>query len=156
MQIFLPEYSYAASAKVLDQKRLVKQLLEGRQMLAALAGETKGWRNHPATRMFEGYEHGLIAYSHAIAMEMAERGYKWENNWNEIVRLENTYFRDNPKFVPPWLRDDERHMKVVITHRGRLFEKDPIVYAQFEEESKIKSDYLCCDRCLTYWPSHEL
>ena len=38
MQVFLPEKSFTESAKVLDQKRLVKQLLEGRQILTVLAG----------------------------------------------------------------------------------------------------------------------
>jgi hypothetical protein len=48
MQVFMSEYTFEESAKVLDNKRLVKQLLEGRQILAALAGQTKGWRSHPA------------------------------------------------------------------------------------------------------------
>ena len=33
MQVFLPERSFSESASVLDQKRLVKQLLEGRQIM---------------------------------------------------------------------------------------------------------------------------
>lgn len=42
MQVFLPENSFADCAKVLDQKRLVKQLLEGRQIMSILANESPG------------------------------------------------------------------------------------------------------------------
>ena len=62
MQTFLPEHTFVECAAVLDQKRLVKQLLEGRQILSALAGETKGWVNHPATKMWIGHESYLMLY----------------------------------------------------------------------------------------------
>ena len=80
MQVFLPHEDFTEAASVLDQKRLVKQLLEGRQILAAIAGETKGWVNHPATRMFRNSPNTLVAYLRAIAVEMGVREYKWENN----------------------------------------------------------------------------
>ena len=36
------------TAAVLDTRRLRKQIIECGQMLAALDGKTKFWRNHPA------------------------------------------------------------------------------------------------------------
>jgi len=57
MQTFMPYGSqYDQTAKCLDVKRLGKQRVETYQILKALLGESKGWRNHPATRMWEGYE----------------------------------------------------------------------------------------------------
>ena len=43
------------TAKVLDKKRLNKQIIECGQMLKAISGESKAWANHPATKMYSGH-----------------------------------------------------------------------------------------------------
>jgi len=155
MQVFMSEYTFEESAKVLDNKRLVKQLLEGRQILAALAGQTKGWRNHPATRMFEGYEPALFDYLYYVAKEMEQRGYKTENNWNEIARLALVHFTvDSDYEMPPWFVDRATLHSVVTTHRRSLYNKAPELYPQYEYEASIGADFVCCDRCNYYWPTH--
>jgi len=155
MQVFMSEYTFEESAKVLDNKRLVKQLLEGRQILAALAGQTKGWRKHPATRMFEGYEPALFDYLYYVAKEMEQRGYKTENNWNEIVRLALVHFTvDSDYEMPPWFVDRATLHSVVTTHRRSLYNKAPELYPQYEYEASIGAGFVCCDRCNYYWPTH--
>jgi len=155
MQVFMSEYTFEESAKVLDNKRLVKQLLEGRQILAALAGQTKGWRNHPATRMFEGYEPALFDYLYYVAKEMEQRGYKTENNWNEIVRLALAHLIvDSDYQMPPWFVDRSTLHSVVTTHRRSLYNKAPELYPQYEYEASIGADFVCCDSCNYYWPTH--
>ena len=158
MQVFLPEHTYRDCAQALDQKRLVKQLLEGRQILSALAGETKGWVNHPATRMFKGYEGELVSYLLQIKIEMQERGYKWENNWDTITGTWTKYFKPKhgtilelPDYLKPGHPDN---LRIIITHRGRLYEKAPELYPQYQHESTIYRQYVCCDRCNYYWPTH--
>ena len=61
MQTFLPHESFKKSLKVLDWRRLGKQRVEAHQVLNVLLGrtETKGWINHPITRMWDGYEQAL-------------------------------------------------------------------------------------------------
>lgn len=155
MQVFLPEHLYKDCAAVLDQKRLVKQLLEGRQILSALAGETKGWVNHPATRMFYGYESSLYIYLYAIKNEMANRGYKWENNWDIINETYKKNFIDCPNETPNYLKAGHpENVRLTVTHRGRLYEKAPELYPQYEHEASIYRQYVCCDRCNYYWPTH--
>ena len=56
---FLPYPDFVKSAKILDYKRLGKQRVEAWQILRALRGETKGWRNHPATNLWRGHEKAL-------------------------------------------------------------------------------------------------
>lgn len=155
MQVFLPEQSYRSCARVLDQKRLVKQLLEGRQILSALAGETKGWVNHPATRMFSGAENELVLYLYEIKEEMNRRGYKWENNWSIISETFTRAFKDNEFTDPDYLKPGhpENH-RLIITHRGRLYEKAPELYPQYAREAKAYREFVCCDRCNYYWPTH--
>lgn len=158
MQVFLPEKSFAESAKALDYRRLVKQLLEGRQIMTVLAEESPSgaWKNHPAVKMFKGYERALYAYLFAIKDEMQSRGYKWEKNWNVI---QDTYIRKfifQDTFLPPWMEDEELFNKVITTHRGRLWEKDPEYYFYYGYEGKVFMDYVCCPgKCTYYWHSHK-
>jgi len=155
MQVFLPEQRYKSCAQVLDGKRLVKQLLEGRQILSALAEETKGWRNHPATLMFAGAEVELFVYLHHIRLEMSHREYKWQNNWDVITDTYKRNFHGKEMRSPDYLKPGhpENH-RLMTTHRGRLYEKAPELYPQYEYESHIYMDYVCCPgKCTYYWPS---
>lgn len=157
MQVFMSEFVFDDTAQVLDTKRLVKQLLEGRQIMSVLAGEQNGngWKNHPAVRMFEGYEKALYAYLKAIKNEMQTRGYKWEKNWEVIEDLYSRHFKNETQGYPLWMRDPETWKRVMITHRGRLWEKDPAHYAHYEGEGHIFMDYVCCPgKCTYYWPTH--
>lgn len=74
MQTFLPYPSFTLSAICLDNKRLNKQILECDQILNALApGSTSGWRNHPAVKMWRGYEPALLlAIKGACSMKRAD------------------------------------------------------------------------------------
>lgn len=157
MQVFLPESNFAKCAEVLDTKRLVKQLLEGRQIMNVLSGEStsKGWANHPAVRMFEGYEQTLYSYLSAIRFEMQKRGYKWEKNWAVIQDLYNRHFSREIQSIPFWMSDEKLFTRVVVTHRGRLWEKDPIHYSDYSPEGAVFMEFVCCpDKCTYYWATH--
>jgi len=52
MQTFLPYADFKRSAQVLDYRRLGKQRVETWQLIRAINGETRGWRNHPAAVMW--------------------------------------------------------------------------------------------------------
>lgn len=62
MQTFLPYPDFAATARVLDPRRLGKQRVETLQVLRALTVPGYGWRHHPAARMWAGYEEALVRY----------------------------------------------------------------------------------------------
>jgi Pyrimidine dimer DNA glycosylase len=66
VQTFLPYPDFARTAEVLDDRRLGKQRVEVLQILNAMHRTSGGWINHPATRMWRGYEPALIAYGLAI------------------------------------------------------------------------------------------
>lgn len=137
----------------LDQKRLVKQLLECRQIMAALAGETKGWVNHPATKMWRGKESVLNNYVWHIVAEMKVRGYKYRTNLDVFTALyskvvDNVGYNNTLNYFS--LEDLD---KIIYTHRGRLFIKDPEYYAQWSHYSDFKKN-VCCDHCNYYWPTH--
>jgi hypothetical protein len=152
MQVFLPEADFDDAALNLDNKRLLKQLLEGRQIMTILVGESKSnaWRNHPAVKMFDGYPYALYTYLAAIRNEMQRRQYKWEKNWNEIERMSEGIINTG---LPEWMLDDSAFYRVLTTHRGRLYEKAPDLYPQYRAEYETYQEYVCCPgKCTYYWP----
>ncbi len=121
MQTFLPYPDFAESAKVLDRLRLGKQRVEAWQILRGLRGESNGWRNHPAVKMWAGYENALACYGVAVCKEWIRRGFR-------DTLLERFQERiGSPIVMPPWLGDPPFH----AAHRSNLLRKDPIWYGQF-------------------------
>jgi len=125
MQTFVPYADFTQSAQVLDYRRLGKQRVEALQILQALTPVTgrksHGWRNHPATRMWQDNVSGLAAYGIAICDEWVARGYK------DTVRgkiLSN--FAPDQTDLPEWWGDERVH----ASHRANLLRKDLEFYAQ--------------------------
>lgn len=120
MQTFLPYADFTESARALDYRRLGKQRVEAKQILNALAGLSKGWTNHPATRMWRGHEYYLALYGFIVCREWVARGYN--------DSLTPWFFRllselpDTPP--PPWLDNADLH----LSHQSNLIRKDPEFY----------------------------
>ena len=151
MQTFVPFADSAASAQVLDNKRLNKQLLEGRQIYGILAENkrTGGWVNHPAVKMWRNYDTGLYAYLADIYRECVARGIKADKNWDAIEDMhEHNWHRGDNVVMPPWWNDERVHE----SHRNNLYVKDPDYYAAFVTAQRVT----CCDKCNYFWPTHIL
>jgi len=69
MQTFLPYAEFERSAEVLDYRRLGKQRVETWQLIRAINGETRGWRNHPAAVMWRDHVPALALYGKVICEE---------------------------------------------------------------------------------------
>lgn len=146
MQTFLPYADFEQSAKCLDMRRLGKQRVEVLQLLTAMTtGPEKKvklgnseivrvtpWYNHPAAKMWCGYERALCEYGFAVCEEWLERGYK-DTCHGKIAKifdsLDHSYFSEpNSKLVtPPWLGNEDFH----AAHRSNLLRKDADWYGQF-------------------------
>jgi len=124
MQTFLPYPDFQETARVLDYRRLGKQRIEGRQIMMALLNltESKAWRNHPATRMWKGYEGSLARYCFDICQEWIRRGYK--DNQLEFFKK---YVDTLPDDLPSWFGDHDFHS----SHRSNLLRKDKEFYSKF-------------------------
>lgn len=136
MQTFLPYASFQLCATVLDTKRLGKQRVESYQILRTLTGESTGWRQHPATRMWSGHAAALGNYTLYICEEWRRRGYN--DTVDEKVRALlaskgiSPVFKDNPfNFYPPWFADAAQLEKLTSSHRANLLRKLPQHYARF-------------------------
>ena len=124
MQTFLPYESFLETAKCLDYRRLGKQRVEALQILNTLLRSSNGWRNHPAVKMWEGFEGCLAVYGLVICREWVERGYR-DNCADRITELVGTEItRPDP---PPWVGDRRFHR----SHQSNLLRKDPEFYGKY-------------------------
>jgi len=151
MQTFVPYADFSESAAVLDNKRLNKQLLEGRQIYKILASnQLKGaWVNHPAVKMWRGFDNALFEYLRVIKDECVYRNIQTEKNWNALTEMyEWNWNRGDSVVMPPWWGDGRIHQ----SHRNNLYKKDPEYYAQFKNDDFVS----CCPNCSYVWASHLL
>lgn len=151
MQTFLPSGSSTFAAQALDNKRLNKQILEGYQILNVLAGNSMGWRNHPAVLMWAGHEGALLQYVRDMITEAKHRGIKTENNEANINRIASPVWNTEK---PEWMQDKAKLSKVVATHRANLYRKDPIFYEEYATAVSSEYNKPCCPDCLYFWPTH--
>jgi len=151
MQTFVPFTDNIENAFVLDNKRLNKQLLEGRQIYKILASNKRSgaWVNHPAVKMWRNHDNGLFEYLRAIKDECVNRGISTEKNWDALTEIhESNWYRGDNVTFPNWWGDERIHQ----SHRNNLYKKDPEWYHQFINDSSVS----CCDKCNYFWPTHKL
>ena len=129
MQTFMPSSSFRVTAKCLDKKRLFKQVVESRQLLASLGVKVRkndgtyfggGWKNHPASKMWKGYEFALMAYHDAILTECKRRGI------NTQIQAFNESYPENLR-KPPFVGNKKFH----DSHKSNLLRKDKEYYSKF-------------------------
>ena len=140
MQTFLPYKSFKKSFKVLDYKRLGKQRVEAYQVLNVLLDRTTtgGWRNHPITKMWKGYENSLKHYLNLCIEEWMERGYNNTMNFESI---------EGDLVIPHWLGNELFHS----SHRANLLRKDYDYYSQFGWKENSSNPYAWYDTDKKEW-----
>ena len=118
MQTFLPYEDFKRSAETLDSKRLGKQRVESMQIYKACVLDDYGWKNHPAVKMWIGYEDALLIYMNTMIDEWVKRGF---NNTMDIAQIDNNIIN------PPWLGDELVHS----SHRSNLLRKNENYYSKY-------------------------
>ena len=108
MQTFLVSTDYAECARVIDPKRLGNQCY--REGVTLIKG---GWKNHPASRMWQGHEHELAKYCLALVEELANRGLDYPR-WRHFFWTALAVFPDTG--APDWMGDERVHS----SHRSNL------------------------------------
>lgn len=127
MQTFLPYSDFSKTARALDYRRLGKQRVETKQILMALTGESTGWVNHPATKMWRGYEFLLAYYGSVMSAEWKARGYVdnllpyFTDKMFELTEQGKTFEK------LPWFVGCEAFHEA---HRSNLLRKAPEFYSE--------------------------
>tara|TARA_R100000458_G_C8275761_1_gene250922 strand:+ start:2690 stop:3151 length:462 start_codon:yes stop_codon:yes gene_type:complete len=135
MQTFLPYVSIKDSLYSLDDKRLGKQRVECLQILNTLDPDhdSRGWENHPAVKMWRGYEGYLALYALTCCEAWAIRGmqnrgfdkpYSNAKTEPKIRAYVDKYTDMFGADVPPWWYDNRIHR----SHQSNLLRKNPEHY----------------------------
>ena len=132
MQTFLPYSDFTKSAECLDNKRLWKQVLEADGILKLMWGYNKGYRNHPITKMWDGYSDALVYYRNECVREWLKR----RLFFGDTMYIFDTTPTPKQSSKPLWLGNERLHS----SHRAALLKKDFGWYSQFgwTEEPKIE------------------
>jgi len=127
MQTFLAYDDYQMSAKVLDKRRLFKQVVEAKQILASLGHDIRKndktrykptHKNHPAIKMWRNYQNSLKQYHNIFLEECFSRGIKTPMSLLPIM---------GSIIAPRWLGDSNFHK----SHRANLLRKDKEFYGVY-------------------------
>jgi hypothetical protein len=123
MQTFLPYPSFEETAAILDSRRLGKQRVEAFQIHSIITQpDYRGrWVNHPAVKMWRGYETALKLYVNVMIAEWVRRGYR-----NTMLSY-NIDREVDDILLPWWLGDPLFH----DSHKSNLLRKFPEYYSQF-------------------------
>ena len=123
--------------------RLGKQRVECLQILKALTLPNYGWKNHPATKMWKGYEQALVWYGVEICEEWRNREYK-DTILDILLDQFDTggWHPTNPPPLPPWIGDEDFHN----SHKSNLLRKFPKYYSQFNWQVPDNLPYI--------WPTN--
>lgn len=123
MQTFLPYSDFIQTARCLDNKRLGKQRVETFQILNAQIGMSKGWVNHPATKMWKYHRNALVEYGIIICEYWISLGFKD----SLLDKIKSHYDKTFSIVYPPWLGDEKFHN----SHKSKLIQKNSDYYTQF-------------------------
>lgn len=141
MQTFITDFNMAQNAKNLDNKRCGKQRVEGIQIANCLLVQESRWKNHPAVKMWKGYEKYLIhEYLHTIIIEWQSRGFKNDKCWIHFRNLSTLVIRKE-LIKPPWITSE-----FIESHRSNLIRKNPDFYKPLFPNTQEGLEYI--------WPTN--
>lgn len=142
MQTFMTSATYANTASTLDRLRLNKQALEGWQIMMTNLKldpqgnhrEPRGWYNHPAVKMWRGYEVALSEYVVAMCDEWRSRGYNTTIADKALATIEKAIslgLVSGEYVAPHWQGDSDYLDSITSSHRVALLNKNYEWYSQF-------------------------
>ena len=116
MQVFIIGTPFE-TASILDKRRLNKQIIECKQILQALSGESKAWSNHPAIIQYRSHQMWLIDYMKCLV------AYQEGNMFSAQM------FSAACEHIKPFWHCQDYFDQM----KRRLYTKDPVFYADFAE-----------------------
>jgi len=134
----MPYKDFRMSARCLDKKRLFKQVVEARQILATNGitvykndGTTykPSHRNHPCVKMWYGYDNALMQYHNEFLNVCLSKG----------IQTDIKHFDISGEIVlPPWMSDD----RIYRSHKSNLLKKDHDFYGHYGWDVPTDIEYV--------------
>lgn len=136
MQTFIPFKNINKSIKCLDKKRLGKQRVEAIQIARALLGLSNGWKNHPAAKMWLGYESYLVrVYLRKVMdrwLSLKCDNIKCEVHYKQLIKLVSKKCKK-----PKWINKE-----FCISHQSNLLRKKPEHYKKYFKNVPNDLEYI--------------
>ena len=129
MQVFTPYSRPFACADCLDPRRLNKQIIECKQILAAIRGESQAWKNHPVVKQYADYTDYLELYM--LCLQHYKAG-------NYVIAI--SYSDKAMIFKPNFLTDE-----FCDQHKRRLYTKNNNFYAYFYKYGESQENWYYVD-----------
>lgn len=127
MQIFIIG-SPIETADALDKRRLNKQIIECKQILAAIEGRSKAWANHPCVLMYR--EHTSWLKNYLQCLESVRHQYM----------AANIYSLNADRIRPPFHTEGYFNQM-----KRRLYTKDNEYYKQWSHLGESDVNWYCVD-----------
>lgn len=116
------------TAQALDRKRLNKQIIECKQILAAIDGDTEAWINHPATIQYRKHPLWLRSYLFCLCHYRNAEVVSYEQLKKDEMRRAKALSVAADEYRPPF------HTEAYFdSMKRRLYTKDPEHYAQWAD-----------------------
>lgn len=137
------------TARDLDDKRLFKQVVEAKQIaMFYMVDDQEFPKNHPATKMWSGYEQYLLNYGAVMAAEVRRRDTMTADQKLGALKMmawfasEHKQFRqdfpEDKAVQPDWMRSKE----FILSHRANLVRKDEAYYGRLFPSADPVRPYL--------------
>lgn len=145
----MPLPDFHETVQCLDKRRLNKQRLEAIQILETLNKpqdeKGKGWSNHPAVLMWNGYTEALIDYGLACVEQAAIKGFRPGDLGNRLIRFS---FGDEI-VMPHWMGNEAFHAshRAALLRKGledttfNIFKQNPPKYSERFQFPLLKRDW---------------
>lgn len=131
MQVFIPYASPYETAMVMrgDSRRFLKQIQETKQILAAIYDPTRGYANHPVTKMYTNHTRWLRLYL---------KTFQLVKDGNLMLARFVSFCADQCR--PEWMNDE-----LCNQHKRRLYTKAPARYPQFTKFGTSSENWYIVD-----------
>lgn len=141
MNVFVPykEVIKVAQTMWADSKRYNKQILEIKQIIAAIEG-AKAWRNHPVCLMYKEYEEWLTYYLYCFECYRIYK--KEEGNTSNSYLIQAVLWSERADKVRPLFLENE---ELLDSHKRRLYSKSPHLYPQFAKYGTSEENWYVID-----------
>lgn len=137
MNVFVPYSSPLDCANALwkDSKRFNKQIIECKQILAAIDGG-KAWKNHPICLMYKKHKEWLKLYLWCFEAYRKSQKTNIHAEYVGLILGAKCYSNKADAICPSFLTEE-----FCIQHRKRLYTKAPELYPQFAKYGKSDINY---------------
>lgn len=135
MQVFLIG-TVIETARALDKRRLNKQIVETKQILKALSGESTSWANHPVVKMYKHHTDWLKVYQACLE---AYQGGRIDDA--ELISMEAENIRPIFTYDHAFLENMKK----------RLYTKDNTHYSQWAELGKSLTNMYYVENTWLYY-----